>query len=171
MFTSRKQRMTDLIIQAAIQGQVISDALTAALGSVPAGPTAPFALPKFYSFQNPDQTLLLHAGGTGTIWSLTVPAGQVAWMRKLAINPMYLGDLISWTIDNVAVYPSGIQWQIGSVDMPVPVLKKAYKSIKFQGFNNDPSGEDHNYEIFGDGLIANLADESTIDRLIATGVL
>jgi hypothetical protein len=128
-------------------------------------------LPKLQSFPTPLQSFLLNQNDSQVVWALAVPPHQFAVARKLSLDPYFMGDRIDWRIDGYEVYQSGIQWQIGYLDAPASILKKAYDHMDFQAKNNDPNPEAHGYEIFCDGYLASLKDESLVDQLILQGAL
>lgn len=130
-----------------------------------------YKLPNLSSFPIPDQVARVPAGQSKLIWDLQIPTGKFAIALKLSTDPYYLGDVVDWRIDGVPIYDQGIQWTIGEVNTPDSILKKFYKRMQFTAYNNDPSNQGHNYEIFCDGIIASLKDESLVDQLVASGAL
>jgi hypothetical protein len=173
MFSSRKQRIADLILQATVQGQIISEALTQQLPAVQE--VSPTPLPVISEFQNPHQINTAKAATKyNLIFNMNIPSGFAGIVREVANTYYYnpttnVADKLYWLIDNRQIYNAPIQREIASINSPKKCLFVSQQAIKWVCENDDST--DHLYEILCDGFTVSLTDLPAALQLVARGVL
>jgi hypothetical protein len=174
MFSSRKQRLAEAVVQATIQAKLISETLAEKISiTLPEAVTIkPTPFPSFMTeIWTPDSgRVKVLPGETKKIYEFKIASTYFGVVRGLAWN-YYAGDQLQLSIDDQPVYNQPIKWALGEYPNTTVIALKPFNRKVMMTATNKSTNDNHFYGMICKGPVVYQKDKALLLDLVAKGAV